>query len=39
MQKVDWCERGLRLADIATRNIGENDLNPRMKYILVRLDN
>ena len=39
MRKVDWCEGGLKLADIATKNVGENDLNPRMKYIMVRLDN
>ena len=39
MNKIDWCEGGLQLADIATKNVGENDLNPRMKYIMVRLDN
>ena len=31
MQKIDWCEGGLKLADIATKNVGENYLNPRMK--------
>ena len=36
--KIDWCEVGLQLADIATKNSGENDLNPRMKYIMVRLE-
>ena len=39
MHKVDWCEGGLQLADIAAKNVGENYLNPRMKYIMVRLDN
>ena len=39
MRKIDWCEGGLKLADIITKNVGENDLNPRMKYIMVRLDN
>ena len=39
MHKIDWCEGGLQLADISTKNIGENDLTPRMKYIMVRLDN
>ena len=39
MHKIDWCEGGLQLADIVTNNVGENDLNPRMKYIMVRLDN
>ena len=38
-QNIDWCEGGLQLADIAAKNFGENDLNPRMKYITVRLDN
>ena len=36
MQKIDWCEVGLKLSDIATKNVGENYLNPRMKYIMVR---
>ena len=39
MHKIDWCEVGLQLADIATKNVGEPDLTPRMKYIMVRLDN
>ena len=37
--KIDWCEGGLQLADIATKNLGFNDLNPRMKCIMVSLDN
>ena len=39
MHKIDWCEGGLQLTEIATKNVGENGLNPRMKYIMVRLDN
>ena len=39
MHKIDWCEGGLQLADIATKNAIESDLNPRMKYIIMRLDN
>ena len=39
MHKIFWCEGGLQLADIATKNVGENDLNPRIEYIIVRLDN
>ena len=39
MHKIDWCEGGLQLAYIATKNVGEHDLNPRMKYIMVNLDN
>ena len=39
MNKIDWCEGGLKLADIEAKNVGYNDLNTRMKYIMVRLDN
>ena len=39
MHNIYWCERGLQLADIATRNVDENYLNIIMKYIMVRLDN
>ena len=39
MHKIYWCDGGLQLADIATKNVGENDLTPRMKYITVKLDN
>ena len=38
MHKIYWCEGGLQLEDIATKNVGENDLNHRMKYIMVRLE-
>ena len=39
MHKIDWCEGGLQLADIGTKNGSETDLKPRMKYIMVRLEN
>ena len=39
MHEIDWCEGVLKLADIATKNVGEHYLTPRMKYIMVRLDN
>ena len=39
MHNIDNCERGLQLSEIATKNFGEHDLTPRMKYIMVRLDN
>ena len=39
MHQMEWCEGGLQLADIATKNVGETDLNTIMKYIIVRLDN
>ena len=39
MHNIDLCEGGLQLVDISTNNVGENDLNTRMKYIMLRLDN
>ena len=39
MYKIDWCEGGLQLSYIATKNVGEHDLTPTKKYIMVRLDN
>ena len=39
MHKIDWCEEGLKLADIGTNNISEPDITPRIKYIMVRLEN
>ena len=38
-KKKDWCEGGLKLADIGTKNVSEPDLTPRMKYIMVILEN
>ena len=39
MHKVEWCEGGLQLADIGIKNVSEPDLTPRMKYIMVILEN
>ena len=39
MPKIDWFEGGQQFADIEDKNVGENDLNVIMKYIMVRLDN
>ena len=39
MHKIDWCEGGLQLADIGTENVSKHYLTPRMKYIMVRLEN
>ena len=39
MRKIYWCGGRLQLADISTKNAGENNLNTVMKYIMVRLDN
>ena len=39
MHKIYWCGGGLKLADIATKNVDDNYLTPRMKCIIVRLEN
>ena len=39
IHKIDWCERGLQLEDIGSKNVSEPDLTPRMKYIMLRLEN
>ena len=39
MHKIDWCEGGMQLSDIAAKNIVDNDLNTRMKYIMVWIEN
>ena len=39
IHKIEWCEGGLQLADIDTKNVSEPYLAPIMKYIIVRLDN
>ena len=38
MHNIEWCAGGMKLEDIATNNVGENYLNPRMLYIMVSLD-
>ena len=37
--KINWCVEGLQLADIGTKNVSEPELTPRMKYIMLRLEN
>ena len=39
MNGIDWCEGGLQLADIGTKNVGQTDLTPIKKYIMVRMEN
>ena len=39
MKNIDWCEGGLQLADIANKDVGDNDLTPMIKYIMLRLEN
>ena len=38
MHKIYFCEGGLQLADISTKNVSEPDLTPRMEYIMVILE-
>ena len=39
MHKIDWCEKGLQLADIGTKTVSEPDITPKMKYSMVILEN
>ena len=39
MHKIGWCELGMLLVYISTKNVGEHDLTPMIKYIMVRLEN
>ena len=39
MLNIDWCEGGLQLEDIGNNNVSEPDITPRIKYIMVRLEN
>ena len=39
MNNIEWCEVGLQLADIDIKNVGDNDLNTRMEYIMVIIEN
>ena len=39
MHKIDWCGGGMQLVDIGANNVSEPDLTPRMKYIMVILEN
>ena len=39
MHKINWFEGGLQLAYINTNNVSEPDLTPRIKYIMVRIEN
>ena len=38
MHKIYWCEGGLQLAEMLAKNVGENYLSFRMKYIMVKLE-
>ena len=38
MHKKVWCEGGLKLSDIGTKNFREDGFNTRLEYDMVRLD-
>ena len=37
--KTVWCERGLILSDIGTKNVREDELNTILGYSMIRLEN
>ena len=39
MHKIVWCEVGLQLSYIGTKNVREDELNPGLLYSMVILDN
>ena len=39
MHKTVWCKGGLKLAYNGTKNVRGDQLNPRLGYSMVRLDN
>ena len=39
MHKIYWFEGGLLFTDIATKNIGDDNLNPNIKYIVEMIYN
>ena len=38
MHKIGWCEGGLQLADIGTKNVNEPYRTPRMEYFMIILE-
>ena len=39
LHKTVWCEVFLQLVDVGTKNVGGDQLNPRLVYAMVRLEN
>ena len=39
LHNIDWCKGGMQVSDKETNNVGENDLNTRMKYVMVKIFN
>ena len=38
-EKTVWCEGSIKLVDIGTNNVGEDELNTGIEYTMVRLEN
>ena len=36
--KAAWCEEVLKLSDIGTNNVREDELNPRLGYDMISLE-
>ena len=39
MQNIDWFDEGLQLSYVGTNNVNAHDLTPRLKYIMIIIDN
>ena len=39
MKKIVCCEEGLNLSEIGTTNVREDEMNPRLGYTTIRLEN
>ena len=39
LHKTVWCELGMQLAYIGTRNVRADELNPRLGYSMAILEN
>ena len=37
MNKIEWCEGGLQLADIGTKNVSEPDVTPKIEIYLGKI--
>ena len=38
MHETLWCDVGLKMEDIGTKNVREDELNPRLGYAMARLE-
>ena len=38
LHKTVWCEGGLQISDIGTKNVSKDKLNPRVGYTMVTIE-